>query len=413
MAKFFDTLAGSFGTGNLAGGFGSLTGAITGIAGIRQSKKNAKLQRELARKNFELQKEYAEKNYQLQLDQQAMQREQFNTMVDLSDPLTQRKALENAGFNPFMDGSAIGTPNTPGSSAGSIGAVGAPQMDGSGIMQAAALQQQSINNAVGNLNGLLSAAEKIATLPTDVSKGKAEKNLLDIQNRIANEEHKIKLAERIGKELELPFIEENLRAELNLKLANIANINEQTGLFKKQGDKIDVDIKVANETIKKIQEECKKLIEETTGQKLSNAYQEVVNKYAEQIVSTQIAEAKSRIRLNGANANKADKEAIKAATPQTITDYEHYKHLGLPVSPIAGDYLADQFNTQLDYWDAQAIGLMQNSFVNMLKGTKDANTFSILGIDVPRNFSYDQEQTDRTGGNHVYPMYKQQKRKRR
>lgn len=372
MGNFLGKLAANFGSGSLAGGFGSLTGAITGIAGMRQAKKNAKLQRELARKNFELQKEYAEKNYQLQVDQQAMQREQFNTMVDLSDPLTQRKALENAGFNPFMDGSAIGTPNTPGSSAGSIGGVSAPQMDGSGMMQAATLQQQSINNAVGNLNGLLEAAEKIASLPTDVSKGKAEKNLLDIQNRIANEEHKIKIAERTAKELELPFVEENLRADLNLKLANILNINEQTGLFKKQGDKIDVDIKVAKETIKKIQEECKKLIEETTGQKLSNDYQEVVNKFAERLFQSQISEAMSRIRLNDSNANKADKEAIKATTPQNIAEWEHFNHLGLPVSTKSGNYLADYHNTQLDYWDAQAEALLGNSYATALKSAADA-----------------------------------------
>ena len=372
MGNFLGKLAASFGSGSLAGGFGSLTGAITGIAGMRQAKKNAKLQRELARKNFELQKEYAEKNYQLQVDQQAMQREQFNTMVDLSDPLTQRKALENAGFNPFMDGSAIGTPNTPGSSAGSIGGVSSPQMDGTGMMQAAALQQQSINNAVGNLNGLLEAAEKIASLPTDVSKGKAEKNLLDIQNRIANEEHQIKIAERTAKELELPFVEENLRADLNLKLANILNINEQTGLFKKQGDKIDVDIKVAKETIKKIQEECKKLIEETTGQKLNNDYQQVVNKFAERMFQSQISEAMSRIRLNDSNANKADKEAIKATTPQNIAEWEHFNHLGLPVSTKSGNYLADYHNTQLDYWDAQAEALLGNSYATALKSAADA-----------------------------------------
>lgn len=373
MGNFLDKLASNFGSGNLAAGFGSLSGAITGIAGIRQAKKNAKLQRELARKNFELQKEYAAKNYQLQVDQQAMQREQFNKMVDLSDPLTQRKALENAGFNPFMDGSAIGTPNTPGSSAGSIGSVAAPQMDGSGMMQAAALQQQSINNAVGNMNGLLEAAEKIASLPTEVGKGKAAKTLLDIQNRIANEEHKIKIAERIGKELELPFIQQTLRADLDLKLANILNINEQTGLFRKQGNKIDVDIKVANETIKKLQEDCKKIIEETTGQKLSNEYQEKVNKFAERMFASQIAEANSRIKLNNSNANKADKEAIKATTPQNIAEWEHYNHLGLPVSSNAGYYLADYHNTQLDYWDAQAESLLGNSYANAIKAAADAN----------------------------------------
>lgn len=377
MGNFLGKLAANFGSGSLAGGFGSLTGAITGIAGMRQAKKNAKLQRELARKNFELQKEYAEKNYQLQVDQQAMQREQFNTMVDLSDPLTQRKALENAGFNPFMDGSAIGTPNTPGSSAGSIGGVSAPQMDGSGMMQAAALQQQSINNAVGNLNGLLEAAEKIASLPTDVSKGKAEKNLLDIQNRIANEEHKIKIAERTAKELELPFVEENLRADLNLKLANILNINEQTGLFKKQGDKIDVDIKVAKETIKKIQEECKKLIEETTGQKLNNEYQEVVNKFADRMFQSQIAEAMSRIRLNDSNANKADYEAIRALTPQNLGEVNFFEHVGVPIPYSVRDYFTNEANAKMNYWEQQSLNLMRSGWSNMVRAIKDASTVDL------------------------------------
>lgn len=377
MGNFLGKLAANFGSGSLAGGFGSLTGAITGIAGMRQAKKNAKLQRELARKNFQLQKEYAEKNYQLQVDQQAMQREQFNTMVDLSDPLTQRKALENAGFNPFMDGSAIGTPNTPGSSAGSIGGVAAPQMDGSGMMQAAALQQQSINNAVGNLNGLLEAAEKIASLPTDVSKGKAEKNLLDIQNRIANEEHQIKIAERTAKELELPFVEENLRADLNLKLANILNINEQTGLFKKQGDKIDVDIKVAKETIKKIQEECKKLIEETTGQKLNNDYQEVVNKFAERIFQSQIAEAMSRIRLNDSNANKADNEAIRALTPQNLGEVNFFEHVGVPMPYSVRDYFTNEANAKMNYWEQQSLNLMRSGWSNMVRAIKDASTVDL------------------------------------
>lgn len=378
MGGFLGKLAGAFGTGSLAGGFGSISGAITGFAGLRQAKKNAKLQRELARKNFELQKEYAEKNYQLQVDQQAMQREQFNTMVDLSDPSTQRKALEKAGFNPFMDGSAIGTPNTPGSSAGSIGGVAAPQMDGTGMMQAAALQQQSINNAVGNLNGLLEAAEKIASLPTDVSKGKAEKTLLDIQNRIANEEYQIKIAERIGKELELPFIEENLRADLNTKLANILNINEQTGLFKRQGAKIDVDIKVANETIKKIQEECKKLIEETTGEKLNNQYQEVVNEFARKMFESQLAEARSRINLNNANAKKANNEAIRAITPQDLGEVNFFEHVaGIPIPDSVRDYHTNEANARMNYWDMQSLNLMRSGWANLVRSIKEGSTVDL------------------------------------
>lgn len=389
---FLDNLKGSFGTGALASGAGSLLGGIAGIAGIRQSKKNAKLQRELARKNFELQKEYAEKNYQLQVSQQQMQADQFQTMVDLSNPSNQRAALEQAGFNPFMDGSAIGTPNTPGSSAGSIGSVAAPQIDGSGMMQAASLQQQSINNAVGNLNGLLEAAEKIATLPTDVSKGKAEKNLLDIQNRIANEEHKIKIAERIGKELELPFIEENLRADLNTKLANILNINEQTGLFKKQGQKIDVDIKVANETIKKIQEECKKLIEETTGQKLDNQYQEVVNKYARQMFDTQIAEARSRINKNNADAKLATNESIRTLTPQNIGEFHYFNHLGNDYPLGTYNYLNEQNNTSLDYHDAQIYSLFANAYANNLNAATNSNMIGLpFGIKFAPRWSVDSD----------------------
>lgn len=399
---FLDKLSSAFGTGNLASGAGSILGGIAGIAGIRQAKKNAKLQRELMRKNFALQQEYAEKNYQLQLSQQQMQRDQFDTMVDLSDPLTQREALEKAGFNPFMDGSAIGTPNTPGSSAGSIGQVNPPQYDSSGLNSSAALQQQAISNSVGNLNGILEAAEKIAGMPSGLAKQEAEVTYQKLMNDLAIKQNEEKLVDIAMKNLDLSFLPAEKQATIATLIAEKSNLDAQTGLFKVQGDKIEIDKEAVRVQIDKTSKEIQKILAETEGIKKDNKLKEVSIKYAEILVNYQIQQYESQIALNYASADNqfaqgklATNQSIRTLAPQNLSEYHYFNSIGLPQNLGSFRALSDLHHGQLDYWDAQAVSMLGNAYANGIKSASDANRIHLpFGISFVNHLS---EGSDREG----------------
>lgn len=387
---FLDKLSSAFGTGNLASGAGSIMGGIAGIAGIRQAKKNAKLQRELMRKNFALQQEYAEKNYQLQLSQQQMQRDQFDTMVDLSDPLTQRKALENAGFNPFMDGSAIGTPNTPGSSAGSIGQVNPPQYDTSGLSSAATLQQTAISNSVGNLNGILEAAEKIAGMPTGIAKNEAELSYKKLMNDLTSKQNQEKLIDIAKKELDLHFFPSEKQSSIAKLIAERTNIETQTGLFTKQGDKIEVDKRAVQESIKKTAKEIENLLVQIEGVKKDNHLKDLSLQYSRKMYELQLTHMQSQISLNYASAynqnqqgkkanhdmNLLDSQIVKNLTPTDYMNYSFYranaKKFGLNYPDDVGTNLYTRLNNEFNISGYQQDALHQDQQLKSQKVLVDA-----------------------------------------
>lgn len=341
-------------------GFGAISSALGGIGSLLGRKSSEKWMK----RNFELQKEMMEKNLHMQYEAQRLAQDQFNRTMDFNTPATQRRMMEEAGINPFMQGSAV---SAGGANVGQVlnpTPLEAPQYDLNSVYQDEVTRQSRVSSAIGNINGILDGALKLGTFASKLksSTSKAVKDEVDasvskatqvFQELMAEYDFENKKQDLINKrtenalkELDLSWAPKEKQAEYAKTLAEADLLTKQGVYYDEKKNEVVANTEVLKQQREKIVAEIGLLHEQRTGLKLTNAQQAIILKYAERRQQAELDNIKAstgNLQANTAYTNQKTKteenQTLRSGVPTNPTELAFWIADGRPVPDDAKEYI--------------------------------------------------------------------------
>lgn len=287
--------------GSLIGAGGSVAGGL--IGGIFGNK----AQRSANRTNLQIARETNAQNYQIFKEQQEYNEHMYNQWLDYNSPINQRARYEQAGINPYMAMSNIGS----GSPQSALQSPQAPQMQGAQVQPVDALS-----------NNMSSAIQQAAQVYATVSTAQAqnEKTKAETAAIVAQQPWISRL--NSAKEDNLRSYAENQSFDYTFKMNTLGNMTKLSDLSVAQGNVLLAQMN--NEVNRQVFENA-----------LLSIDLKIADKYKERQVQQSIAQTVAQIaqtyasisqgeRLTQAQCNELATRAAKQVAETTNIKLDNY-----------------------------------------------------------------------------------------